>query len=266
VDLWKAALLGIVQGLTEFFPVSSDGHLCLIGRWLHLSKSESGADFVSFLHVGTLLACFVAFRREIGAMLPLALQPKRLFKPREDDLLGHEARFVVLGSLATAISALPFLGMFEAFYFSKVVLVAGFALTGSLRLLSRWAVKMPPKKEEPTQGLLVGGAQMLAILPGLSRSCITVVTGLLVGLPAARVASLSFLLSVPAVMGAVAMEFLRHPPPRAEWLAIAVGSSVAFLVGLFAVRSMLSLVPRGRMHWFAPYVLLLALLTALTTS
>jgi undecaprenyl-diphosphatase len=258
VELWKAALLGLVQGLTEFFPVSSDGHLVALERFLDLPESARGADFVSFLHFGTLAACLVAFRREVLAMLALVAQPRRLLRPPEGDALASETRFVLLGSIATAVAALPFLKLFEALYHSKLVLVACLATTGALLVVSRFALKLPSKPPDVTQPLLVGGAQMLAILPGLSRSCSTVVVGLLVGVPLARVAPLSFLLSIPASFGAVLVEAVRHPPGAEAFAPIAVGVAVAFVVGLVAVRAMLWLVPRGRMHWFAPYMFLLA--------
>jgi undecaprenyl-diphosphatase len=264
VPLWKAALLGAVQGLTEFFPVSSDGHLVAFGRWLGLAEADRGADVVSFLHIGTLLACFVAFRRQILPMLALLLEPKRLMQPAPEDVLALDARFVLLGSFATALSALPFIDLFESLYASKPVLVGCVIATGSLLLLSIVARRLPTRPADVTQALIVGGAQMLAILPGLSRSCSTIVVGMLVGIPLARVTGLSFLLSVPAVFGAVLMEVVRHPP-RTELLpAILVGVAVAFVVGLLAVRAMLALVPRGRLYWFAPYVFLFAVVIALS--
>ncbi len=258
MELWKAALLGVVQGLTEFFPVSSDGHLVALERWLALPETEQGAAFVSFLHVGTLLACLVALRREIAAMVALVATPSRLLRPERGDDVGEEARFVLVGSIATAATAFPFLDWFESLYHSKVALVASLAATGALLLLSRFALRRPSRPANVAQPLLVGAAQTLAILPGLSRSATTVVVELLVGVPVARAATLSFLMSVPAVTGAVLVEALRHPPGRADLAPLLVGVGVAFAVGLFAVRSMLSLVPRGRMHWFAPYVFALA--------
>jgi undecaprenyl-diphosphatase len=266
VELWKAALLGLVQGLTEFFPISSDGHLVALGRWLELPVRERGAAAVSFLHVGTLLACLVAFRAEVAAMLALVRAPRRLLSPPEGDETAQAGRFVLLGSLATAVAALPFLDLFEALYRSTPVLVSSCALTGALLLLAPRAMRLPSRPLDATQAVLVGCAQMLAILPGLSRSCTTVVVGLLVGIPAARVAGLSFLLSIPAVAGAVLMELLRHPPRSADLPAIAAGVAVSFVVGSFAVRSMLVLVPRGRLHWFAPYMFLFAAVVALATG
>lgn len=264
MESWKAALLGLVQGLTEFFPISSDGHLVALGRWLSLPERSSGAAFVSFLHVGTLLACVVAFRGKIAGMVRVVAQPRRLLRPPPGDVAAEEARFVLLGSLATALSALPFLDLFEALYRSEPVLVASFLVTAALLLVAPWAMRLPSRPPDVTQALLVGAAQTLAILPGLSRSCITVVVGLLVGIPVARVTALSFLLSMPAVVGAVGMELVRHPPRRDELAAIALGGGVAFVVGLLAVRSMLVLVPRGRLPWFAPYVLALAAVVLLT--
>ena len=258
MEFWQAALLGLVQGLTEFFPVSSDGHLVALERWLDVRRAGSGASSETFLHVGTLLACFVAFRRELWAMLKLVREPRRVLKPAADDVIGQEGRFVLLGSIVTVVAVLPFLNLFEALYDSKPVLVASMVATGALLVLSKFALRLASLKPDSMQALLVGGAQMLAVLPGLSRSCTTVVVGMLVGIPVARVVELSFLLSVPAVLGATLLEFIRHPPAPADLGPLAVGVAVAFIAGLFAVKAMMRLVPRGRMHWFAPYMFLLA--------
>jgi undecaprenyl-diphosphatase len=264
VELWKAALLGLVQGLTEFFPVSSDGHLVALGHWLGARRAGSGASFEAFLHVGTLAATVVVFRRELLAMVALLATPRRLVKPAADDALAHDARFVAFGSLATALAALPFAGLFESTYDANAVVAVCLWITGGLLVLSRFLLRLAPKSPNLLQGWLVGFVQVLAILPGLSRSGSTVVAGLLVGIPLEKVARLSFLLSLPAIVGATAVEAVRHPPPAALAWPLAVGIAVAFASGLFAVTAMTRIVPNGRMHWFAPWPFALGVALFLT--
>lgn len=269
MELWKAALLGLVQGLTEFFPVSSDGHLVALERWLQVQQTGIGASFEAFLHVGTLLACVVAFRRDFaplfGVWLPACLPPpfqsgarwraacSRLFRPTAEDVAAHEARFVLLGTAATVVTALPVADWFESLFTVKAVVVLGLVFTGLLLLWSRFLRAIPPRRDAWWQSVAVGCVQTLAILPGVSRSCSTVIAGLLVGLGAARVARLSFLLSMPIVVAAVARSAWKHPPATALIAPLLVGNLVAFVVGLAAVGTMLAWVPRGRMHWFAPW-------------
>lgn len=270
MELWKAALLGLVQGLTEFFPVSSDGHLVALERWLDVRQDGSGASFEAFLHFGTLLACALAFRRDLVPLLRVGvfdLLPlpragggaavraawRRLFAPAPDDELGQEARFVTLGTLATVATALPSADWLESLYDVKAVIVLSLAATGLLLIASRWLVAVPTRASSWWQPIVVGICQTAAILPGLSRSCTTVVVGLLVGVGAARVARRSFLLSLPIVCGAVVRSAVKHPPTAELMGPLLVGNAVAFVVGLVAVGAMLSWVPRGRMHWFAPW-------------
>jgi len=264
VELWKAALLGLVQGLTEFFPISSDGHLVALERWLGVRQVGSGASFEAFLHVGTLLACFVAFRRDLVAMTAVLASPRRLFAPEQTDEVGRDARFVFLGTLATVATALPLADWFESLYDVKAVVVGSMVATGVLLLASRPLLAVPERPSRGWQALVVGALQTLAILPGLSRSCTTVVAGLGVGLGAQRVARLSFLLSVPIVLAATLRQFWKYRPSGEQLPPIALGIAVAFVVGLFAVKSMLRLVPRGRMHWFAPWMFALAAAVAFT--
>jgi undecaprenyl-diphosphatase len=264
VELWKAALLGLVQGLTEFLPISSDGHLVALERWLGARQVGSGASFEAFLHVGTLFTCLVAFRADLVAMARVLLEPRRLLRPKPDDELGCDARFVFLGTLATVVTALPFADWLESLYDVKWVVVGSMVATGVLLIASRFLLATPERRAAWWQPLVVGALQTLAILPGLSRSCTTVVAGLAVGLGAPRVARLSFLLSVPIVAAATARQFWKYRPGLDQMAPIAVGIAVAFVVGLFAVRSMLRLVPRGRMPWFAPWMFALAIVVAKT--
>ncbi len=256
MELWKAALLGLVQGLTEFFPVSSDGHLVALERWLGERKDGSGASFEAFLHLGTLIACIIAFRRELPPLFGLCASRegwRRMVTPAVGDALGQDARFVLIGTMATVATALPSKATLEAQYDVKSVVALCLVLTGLLLLWSRYLLALPARTPAWWQAVVVGVCQTAAILPGLSRSCTTVLVGLLVGIGARDVARRSFLLSMPIVLAAIVSSLVDHPPTRELIAPLAVGNLVALAVGLVAVKAMLAWVPRGHMHWFAPW-------------
>src|SRR5262249_46587201 len=165
------------QGLTEFFPVSSKGHLLALEHWLGARKEGSGASMEALLHVGPLAAIAFLFRHELGAMLRLVLTPRRILRPAQDDEPAKDARFLVLGSLATAVGALPYLKLFERSFDSRTVLVAGFLVTTAELILVRFCYRLRERPMDVLQALLVGGAQVLALIPGISRSCTTMLMG-----------------------------------------------------------------------------------------
>jgi len=256
VEFWQAALLGLVQGLTEFFPVSSDGHLVALERWLGVRQADSGASIEAILHLGTLIACVIAFRRELPPLLGLCFSRvgwRRMVAPAADDALGQDARFVLVGTVATVATALPTKDALVALYDVKSIVALCLVLTGVFLLWSRYLFAIRARTPAWWQGVVVGICQTAAILPGLSRSCTTVLVGLLVGLGAQDVARRSFLLSMPIVLAAVVSSLVDHLPPRELIAPLVVGNLVALAVGMVAVQAMLRWVPRGRMHWFAPW-------------
>jgi len=252
VNPLEGALLGLVQGLTEFLPVSSSGHLVLFGAWLD-SEGGDGAALEALLHLGTLAAVVVFFRAELRALLPAVCSPARWVKPAPDDRDGQTLRFLALATAVKAAVAFPMRDRLEALFDSpRAVGYALFATTAVL-LVSRW---IRPVKGGPVPGwaaLAVGAAQAAAVVPGVSRSGTTIVVAMLVGVPLARVGALSFLLAIPAIVAGAALELVRHPPPASAWAGAGLGMLVAALSGYLAMRWVLNWVARGRLHWFAPY-------------
>ncbi|MCP3874991.1 MAG: undecaprenyl-diphosphate phosphatase [Desulfobacteraceae bacterium] len=261
MELYQGIILGILQGLTEFLPVSSSGHLVL-GQ-LFFGITESQLIFDISVHVGTLLAIVVVYASDIRAILVSVfgcLLKALSFKPithllKEDQNLKL-AMFIIIGSIPTAAIGL-FLKQFEHVLFSSPVLV-GFMLilTGTILWLSRNFYFSENKKAKfnVKQAIIIGISQGLAVIPGISRSGTTIATGMFLGLNRHTAAKFSFLLSIPAIVGA---EILSIRDIISDGLTIdpvTIYATIAsFIVGLIALKILLSLVHAGRFHLFAPY-------------
>jgi undecaprenyl-diphosphatase len=245
-------ILAIVQGLTEFLPVSSSGHLVL-GRSYLPGGEQLAADarVEVLLHVGTLIAVLFYYRREIFALMAGAVGqgPAPASQRR---LLG----MLLLGSIPAAVIGLGFEHQLEALFAAPVYAAAFLLVTGTFLWFSR---KLPEGRRELADlstrtALLIGLAQAVAILPGISRSGSTIVAGLALGLTSPAAATFSFLLSIPAVGGAILLrigdliDFTASEP-----LAAAAGVAVTAVVGLAALGLLVWLGRSRRLWWFAPY-------------
>jgi undecaprenyl-diphosphatase len=249
MDWIQALLLGVIQGLTEFLPVSSSGHLVLGQRLLGLTEPHLLFDVA--VHVGTLTAVVVVFADDLRLMVS-SLVPGRDRDGRGRRLLT----LVAVGMVPAAIAGLLFRDAFEALYAS--ILAVGLALlaTGSLLMLT----SMIPRgtRNLKNRGLLtaffVGVAQAIAIVPGISRSGATISVGLLLGLGRGSAARLSFLLSIPAILGALVLQLADVGAPAArDLMPLMVGAGSAAVTGYLALRLLVGLVQKGRLHWFAFY-------------
>lgn len=271
-----AVLLGIVQGVTEFLPVSSDGHLAIVqiylGRWLDLEHIPLAFDVA--LHGATLLVTFVFLRKQVFSIL------RHLFSAGER---GAKARGLVLAgfiaSLPVALVGLMWKHQIEASFTSKAIAGLGFLVTGLLlefahrrQLISapRATAKSPDEDPlflqvpTPLEAFFIGVAQATAVLPGLSRSGSTIAAALLFGIDARSAVYFSFLLALPAVFGAVVLEsdsILALPP---EYTApLVIGFLVTTLVGSFAIRVVPLVVTRLKLRAFSLYVSILGVLCLL---
>lgn len=244
----QAILLGIVQGLTEFFPVSSSGHLKLAERWLGLENLEQYIAFDLACHLGTLCSIFVIFGRDIINML---------FKNRE------RMNQVILGTLPLFPLLLimkPIKGLFDRPEFLGYF----FIITAALIWLGmRFEPK--PSKSKWKDALIIGSFQALAILPGISRSGSTISGARLLGWTPGEALSFSFLLAIPAILGGSVIELSKlvslspselPSVPLAQYL---VGFITSFIVGTASLHILKSLVRNHSFMYFAWYCLLLGL-------
>ncbi|HPU22105.1 MAG TPA: undecaprenyl-diphosphate phosphatase [Thermoclostridium caenicola] len=253
MNIFEAIVLGIVQGLTEFLPVSSSGHLVLFQQLFGI-EGEMVVTFDVALHVGTLLAVFVVYWKRILEMIrhPFSKLPV----------------FLVLGTIPTVIIALLFKDAIEGYYASGSLLGPGFVFTG-LILIGAEKIGNGRKDLENMKlvdSLLIGAGQGLALMPGVSRSGMTITTGLALGLDRGFAADYAFLLSIPAILGGALLDVLDVV--RGDTTAVAsigilplvVGVAVAAVTGFLAIKVMLAAVKKMKLKYFAWYVMALGIL------
>jgi undecaprenyl-diphosphatase len=251
ISLGEALVLGAVQGATEFLPVSSDGHLA-VGAML-FGTTEMPLAFVVMLHAGTLLATLLAFRKDV-AQLTVSLA-RGLRAPRDyvksDD--GWLTVTILVASVPTAIVGLLLEDAVESW--ASVKWIVGLCLLGSAAIIAL-PVFARAKSERLTiaAALLLGAAQGLAVLPGLSRSGTSIGVAMLLGLSGPAAFRLSFLMSLPAVAGAVLLKALHPEVLAGLGVQTAIGAVVAFFVGLFAIWAVRETVSRGKLWAFAVYL------------
>jgi len=254
MEIYQGIILGILQGLTEFLPVSSSGHLVL-GQ-LYFNITESGLAFDIAVHMGTLAAVVVVYLKEIRAILASVF----LFiggsrgETRDENLVM--AGCILAGSMPTAIIGFT-LKQFEDVLFTSSVLVGGMLLvTGTILWISRRFYRDTTKGGGLTlkSALIIGVVQGFAVIPGISRSGSTIAAGMFTGLDRAKAARFSFLLSIPAIAGAqvVSMKDALETGVLIDPATI-YGTIVSFVVGLMALKLLIRLVHAGRFHLFAPY-------------
>lgn len=254
-----AALYGLVQGLTEFLPVSSDGHLALaamvFGDVVALPLTT-----VVLLHVGTLIATLVLLRGDVAEVLRASFGALRAPRSVMDTPAGRTAVTIVVASVPTAVVGLLLHDAVEPLAQSLAVVGACLVATGLLVGSTHWTGPRASSDEPSLRlgpALLLGVAQGLAVLPGLSRSGTTIAVAMLLGLRPAAAFRLSFLLSLPAVGGAVLLE-LRH---REAWAEAGtpglLGALIAGIVGAVALWWVRTWLELGRFSWFAIYCVLL---------
>ncbi len=249
--MWIAIFLGVVQGLTEFLPVSSSGHLVLFQQLVSLPGDQLFFDLA--LHMGTLLPVLWVYRADLLRMLraPVAESGPIAERPGTR-LMG----LIVLGSIPTAIIGLLFEDLFEQIFASPAALTVTFTLTGALLFLSGRVPQGEATELEmkPWQALLIGLAQGLAITPGISRSGTTIAVALFLGMRREYAARFSFLLSIPAIGGAFLLKLKDIRPGAIAVDATLVGALAALVSGYLALRLLIRLVKSGDFSRFAWYV------------
>ncbi len=260
MTLFEAILLGLVQGLTEFLPVSSSGHL-VMGQAL-LDIRVPGVAFEIAVHVATLLSVILVFRRRIGSLLAGLAK-------RDADAWRY-AGLLVLATLPAVIVGLGAKDALEALFEAPHVAGIGLLVTGSFLWTAKGAVGRDPSGMPGAKvAAVMGLAQAFAIVPGISRSGATVVAGLWLGVDAEETATFSFLMAVPAILGAAVLqlpELLGDPDGPAVGISavagveghlgsapLLLGGLVAAVAGILAIRTFVAMLKRKSFHRFAPY-------------
>ena len=246
----QGILLGLLQGLTEFLPVSSSGHLALAEHFFTIDSP--GVVFEVFVHFGTALAVICYFRRRVWGIVTAAV--RWAFRLEHDVEDAKLAWHLILGTIPAGVIGFLLADRVEAiferpFYVSVFLIATGVLLWLTRRLRPGWK-----EREGVSEALGIGLAQAAAILPGVSRSGATIATGLLSGVRRERAAEFAFLLSVPVILGATAANMGAALDARAvAGPAIVAGTVAAFLSALPAIAVLMRVVTAGRFYRFAYY-------------
>ncbi len=265
----QALLLGLVQGLTEFLPVSSSGHLA-IGREILGVEASGDLVFEVAVHAATVLATIVVFRKEIWKLIC------GLFKFRYNDETDYILK-ICLSMIPVLIVGLFLKDKVEGLFSSLLVVGLALVVTAMLLFFSQWFTTK--KKEaaaevpEPRNGigwwqaLVIGIGQAFAVIPGLSRSGTTISTGLLCGVKRDKVAQFSFLMVLVPILGEAFLDVVGGDAAASTIgaLPLAVGFLAAFVSGLFACKVMIALVKKAKLSWFALYCALVGAAVILYT-
>jgi undecaprenyl-diphosphatase len=262
MELWKSVILGAVQGLTEFLPVSSSGHLVVWSRILGVTSSVA---FDVALHVGSLIALLVVFWRDIvglvrGFAVTFASQPTR-----EDRHKRTMFWLIVLAIAPSGVAGVLLGSRIEQAFGSLLVVAAMFVVTAVLLFLQRFCSTSRTVRDiNWLDAVVVGIGQCFALLPGLSRSGTTMSFGVYRGLKQEDAAHFSFLMAIPTIAGAAVFkvrDFISLGLSGVALRDLGVGIVVSVVVSLLAIGLLLRVARRGRMQWFAVYCLLMAVVT-----
>jgi len=263
IYLWKAFFLGIVEGITEFLPISSTGHLILFGDWINFQSNEAKV-FEVVIQLGSILAVVWIFRHRLFQLIrgTLRLEPVEVAFTRN----------LLIAFLPSAIVGLLFIKAIKALFFHPGVVVVTLVLGGFIML---WVERRRPANSTDAQSdqvqtlenitwkqaLIVGFAQCLAMVPGTSRSGATIIAGMLSGIQRKTATEFSFFLAMPTMLAAAVYDFYKHADllTQQDMLAIAVGFVSAFICALFVVRAILVFVSRHTYRAFGWYRIVLGL-------
>ncbi|MDI9614493.1 undecaprenyl-diphosphatase UppP [Methanothermobacter sp.] len=269
MDVLQAIIIGIFQGLTEFLPISSSGHLVLVPEIMGVKSSLA---FDTLLHVGTLVAVVTYFWSDIIHMIRSFISsltdiPRGNFRRGiEEDPFKRLAWMVIIGTIPAGLAGVLFKDFFESLFSSITavgffLIVTGLLLWGSERISARIREKLPVEKLGVRDSLIIGGAQALAIAPGISRSGATISAGLFLGFERELAARYSFLLSIPAILGAALIQVKDISAGMdllgASMIAGFVASAVS---GYIAIKFLLKLIRERDLYIFAYYCFVLGIL------
>lgn len=264
MSILQALILGLIQGLTEFLPVSSSGHLEL-GKAI-FGLELNGADSLTFdviVHAGTALSTIFVFRKDIA----------NIFKGMMKWEWNAEWKFAVnilISMVPAAFIGLLFQDQIESLFQNQILLVGGMLVITGLLLFLADRAKKTHRAVKPSDAIIIGISQAIAILPGISRSGSTISTSVLLGIDRERAARFSFLMVLPLIIGKSILDVKDIVSGEIDTSGVGdvqliVGFIAAFIAGLFACKWMISLVKRANLRWFAFYCFAVGIAAALYT-
>ncbi|HPF38847.1 MAG TPA: undecaprenyl-diphosphate phosphatase [Phycisphaerae bacterium] len=256
-DAIRAVILGVIEGLTEFLPVSSTGHMLLAMPVLDIaSESPPWPAFLFFIQIGAILAVVLYFWRELW---------RQTFSAPIGGWSNHLLAKLVVATIPAAAIGLPFDDIVEKYLYGPVTVAITLILGAVVMVLIelRYRRMEGPSLKDVTlrQAFLIGVAQCFAIIPGTSRSMATILGGLMVGLPASTAAEFSFLIAIPTICGAGFVKLVKHADEltNGSMAVLGLGFSVSFVVALVVVAAFMSYVRKRSLIPFAVYRIVLGI-------
>ena len=250
MEILKAIILGIIQGLTEFLPVSSSGHLIVFKKLFGLEAETFGLTFDIALHMATLVAVIIVLWKDI---LPLLKKPVQKY-----------VGLIIAATIPAGIIGLLFNDVIEEISQSGGFLGIAFLITAAVLCISEKVGRQVKGKEDITykDALVIGGAQAIAIMPGISRSGSTLSAGLIMGLKKAEAVTFAFMMSIPiiAASAVLGVKDIIEAPGAFDWTIVVAGMIAAGVSGYFAVRFMVDFFKKNSVKIFAIYVAVLGVL------
>jgi len=267
MDWWQAVVLGIVEGLTEFLPVSSTGHLTIVEELMHLQVNDEGVTaFTAIIQVGAILAVIVYFWRDIVRLVVAFVRGLGGAEARRDPS-WREALVVIVGTIPIGIVGLALKDVISGPLRSLWVVAAALILWSGVMVWAERVGRQDRREAAVTtkDGLIVGLMQCVALIPGVSRSGATISGGLFRGLDRVAATRVSFLLSIPALLAAGGLEAVTSASSVANtvgWGPTGVATLVSFVVGFASIAWLLRLVAGHPITVFVPYRIALGILVA----
>ncbi|MGM0607711.1 MAG: undecaprenyl-diphosphate phosphatase [Candidatus Muiribacteriota bacterium] len=242
-------ILGLVQGITEFLPISSSGHLVIFNHFLNVKMPGQFLELL--LHAGTLLSILVVFWKKI-------IQIIYSFFTWNKDENFNMALMIIVGSIPTALIGLVFKSFFSSLF--TIYFVSFSLFVNGLIVSSAAFIKPGDKKIGFLKSIILGIAQALAIIPGISRSGSTILSAMLMKIPPMKAFEFSFMLSIPAIAGASLLEYLEVSKEIVFDTGLILGFIASFLSGLFALMALRKTVQKGKFHYFGIYCIIISVL------
>jgi undecaprenyl-diphosphatase len=264
LNVLDAVLLAILQGFTEFLPISSTGHLVLAQQLLSLHDPQI-MTFDVFVHFGTLISVVVIFWRDYLYIIKACFRAWVTFEFKKEYISSEHFRLgiaIFFGSLPAGFVGILFHDQIEEAFTDPKLVAMNLVVTGLILFLTRLVKSKEGKKIGVASSFVIGCAQAIAILPGISRSGLTMSTALFLKAPPIQAARFSFLLSVPVIAGAALLEglkLLKHGTTF-EFMPLFVGTTVSAVTGYLAIKLLLRIMEKGKFSWFAFYCLIVGTL------
>lgn len=261
MNLIESTVLGLIQGLTEFLPVSSSGHLVIFERLFHIEAGD--LVFEVFVHFGTLIAVLLYFRERLFAVSGSVIRSfssARKLERDEDNL--RLFWYLILGTVPAAFIGLLFEDLIELAFASPRWASGMLLVTAAILLSTRWATR-EDRKLNASRTIIIGFAQALAIMPGISRSGSTISAGMALGMKKTEAAEFSFLLSIPAIVGATIIQipqFIRDITNADLVINYFVGAMAAAIIGYISIGFLMKIVKKGKFFYFGLYCIVVGIL------